>query len=227
MAGSTRVVLVMFSMGTQPPLTFTKRPPDATKLLVGETVTLHCQAYSGLVTPTISWSKTHGQLPQRHQVVPNGSLVMVVTSVSDSGTYMCTAKNAVSVITANTTLTVYGRMKTCSELRRAGFTTKTYTIDPDGASAFSLLCDMTDKGGVGVTVVSHDSEARTLVQGCDPEGCYSRNVTYNGVNKAQLVSLIGVSLKCEQFISTNATSHFFGSLTVISIPGGCPEMDRR
>ena len=133
----------------------------------------------------------------------NGSLVMKVTSVSDSGTYLCTARNAVSVITANTTLTAFGR-RTCSELRRAGFTkSKNYTIDPDGTrgvSSFSVICDMTDKGGVGVTVISHDSEARTLVNGYESPGSYSRDVKYNGVNNAQLVSLIGASLKCEQFI---------------------------
>ena len=186
-----------------PTLTFTRRPSDTTKLLVGETVTLHCQAYSGSVTPTISWSKIHGQLPRGHRVLNNGSLVMKVTSVSDSGTYLCTARNAVSVITANTTLTAFWR-RTCSELRRAGFTkSKNYTIDPDGTrgvSSFSVICDMTDKGGVGVTVISHDSEARTLVNGYESPGSYSRDVKYNGVSKAQLVSLIGASLKCEQFI---------------------------
>ena len=185
-----------------PPLMFTKRPPDTTKVSFGETVTLHCQAYSGSVTPTISWSKIHGQLPQGHRVLRSGSLVIKVTSVSDSGIYKCIARNVVSVITANTTIMAFAR--TCSDWRSAGFTSsKTYTIDPDGTrgvSAFSLFCDMTDKGGVGVTVISHDSEARTYVKGCHPRGCYSRNVRYNGVSKAQLVRLIGASLMCEQFI---------------------------
>ena len=59
---------------------------------------------------------------------------------------------------------------------------------------------MTNKSGVGVTVISHDSETRTLVKGCDPAGCYSRNVTYTGVSLAQLASLTRVSSHCEQFI---------------------------
>ena len=29
---------------------------------------------------------------------------------------------------------------------------------------FKVFCDMTDKGGIGVTVISHDSENRTLVK---------------------------------------------------------------
>ena len=78
-----------------------------------------------------------------------------------------------------------------------------YVIDPDGPGGlapFSVLCDMSDNSGVGVTVVGHDSEARTLVDGCDPPGCYSRDVKYNGASLAQLVSLTNVSSHCEQFI---------------------------
>ena len=65
---------------------------------------------------------------------------------------------------------------------------------------FTVYCDMSDKNGVGVTVISHDSERRTLVQGCEPPGCYSRNVRYNGASLSQLASLTSVSSHCEQFI---------------------------
>ena len=40
-------------------------------------------------------------------------------------------------------------------------------IDPDGfggLAPFTVYCDMTDNTGVGVTVISHDSETRTLVK---------------------------------------------------------------
>ena len=59
---------------------------------------------------------------------------------------------------------------------------------------------MSGKAGVGVTVISHDSETRTLVDGCEPRGCYSRDVTYTGASLAQLASLTRVSSHCEQFI---------------------------
>ena len=65
---------------------------------------------------------------------------------------------------------------------------------------FTVFCDMSDKAGVGVTVISHDSETRTLVDGCEPKGCYSRDVTYTGASLAQLASLTRVSSHCEQFI---------------------------
>ena len=63
---------------------------------------------------------------------------------------------------------------------------------------------MSDKGGVGVTVISHDSESRTHVNSvnppCSSPGCYSKDVTYTGVSTAQLAALTRVSLNCEQFI---------------------------
>ena len=70
---------------------------------------------------------------------------------------------------------------------------------------FSVYCDMSDKGGVGVTVISHESERRTYVAnipGCevDKPGCYSKDVTYSGVSTAKLAALTLISQNCEQFI---------------------------
>ena len=65
---------------------------------------------------------------------------------------------------------------------------------------FTVYCDMTDKNGVGVTVISHDSESRTHVKGCEGAGCYSSNIHYTGVSQFQLASLASVSSHCEQFI---------------------------
>ena len=62
---------------------------------------------------------------------------------------------------------------------------------------------MRDKGGVGVTVISHDSESRTHVgniPGCGGPGCYRKDVTYTGVSTAQLAAFPRVSQNCEQFI---------------------------
>jgi len=59
---------------------------------------------------------------------------------------------------------------------------------------------MTDKNGVGVTVISHDSENRTLVDGCEGKGCYSRDIQYTEASLVQLASLANVSTHCEQFI---------------------------
>ena len=78
-----------------------------------------------------------------------------------------------------------------------------YLIDPDGSgglAAFTVYCDMSDKNGVGVTVISHDSESRTLVDGYKYPGSYSRDIHYTGASLSQLASLTIVSPHCEQLI---------------------------
>ena len=76
-------------------------------------------------------------------------------------------------------------------------------IDPDGEGSlapFTIYCDMNDESGVGVTVISHDSERRTLVKGYEDPGSYSRDIHYTGASLSQLASLASISSHCEQFI---------------------------
>ena len=94
---------------------------------------------------------------------------------------------------------------TCTYIKycNPGAASALYDIDPDmkgGLAPFTVFCDMTDKGGVGVTVVSHDSEARERVTGYSGQGTYQRDVVYSGAGVPQLVSLTAVSVHCEQFI---------------------------
>ena len=65
---------------------------------------------------------------------------------------------------------------------------------------FKVYCNMTDKNGVGVTVVSHNSENRALVDGFSDPGSYSRDVTYHDTSFLQLAGLTTSSDQCEQFI---------------------------
>ena len=95
--------------------------------------------------------------------------------------------------------------KSCSQLKRMAPAAESgvYIIDPDGKEKlkpFKVTCNMTEKNGVGVTIISHDSESRTHVQGCEPAGCYSRNIQYTGTSLSQLAMLTRVSSHCEQFI---------------------------
>ena len=95
--------------------------------------------------------------------------------------------------------------KSGSHLKKLDPTIKngTYVIDPDGDGGvppFNVTCDMTDKNGVGVTVISHDSENRTLVDGFEDPGSYSREIQYTEASLLQLASLANVSTHCEQFI---------------------------
>ena len=68
-------------------------------------------------------------------------------------------------------------MSSCSDLKKGdpAAASRNYSIDPDGEGdqePFSVYCDMTDKTSVGVTVISHDSEKRSLVIGYEPSGNY-------------------------------------------------------
>ncbi|KAL9979560.1 hypothetical protein ACROYT_G017238 [Oculina patagonica] len=95
--------------------------------------------------------------------------------------------------------------KSCSDIKlhNPKAPSGSYVIDPDGeggVTPFTVDCDMTDKNNVGVTVISHDSEERTLVSGCEDSGCYMRDIQYIGANLIQLGNLTAVSTHCEQFI---------------------------
>ena len=65
---------------------------------------------------------------------------------------------------------------------------------------WSLYCDMTDKEVAQVTVISHDCQNRTLVDGFNDPRSYSRNVTCNETSFLQLASLTASSPHCVQFI---------------------------
>ena len=58
---------------------------------------------------------------------------------------------------------------------------------------------MTSKNGVGVTVIGHNSESRTLVSGYEGLGSYQRSIQYD-LPMEQIDAIIERSKKCEQFI---------------------------
>lgn len=79
-----------------------------------------------------------------------------------------------------------------------GTTSGNYVIDPDGVgplASFTAYCDMSDKNGVGLTVISHDSETRTYVTANSNKNNI-RNVHYSGASLSQLASLTRVSSHC-------------------------------
>ena len=59
---------------------------------------------------------------------------------------------------------------------------------------------MADTRGVGVTVISHDSEDTTYVNGFDLAGSYSRDVNYQNASLLQLE--IKTSLLCQASVSS-------------------------
>ena len=188
-------------------LQFILTPLNKVTVLESCKETLHCTAQGSI---EIVWKRVGKQMPQNHAVYSNGTLLLTNVSPNDAGSYTCIAKNALRSIEASSVVEVPKRKPTsCSDLRSScrEKTSGNFIIDPDekgGVVPFSVYCDMSDKGGVSVTVVSHDSESRTHVNsvspGCSSAGCYRKDVTYTGVSTAQLAALTGVSQNCEQFI---------------------------
>ena len=187
-------------------LQFTLTPPIKLVVPTFGNQMLNCQAQG---SNEISWKRSNKNLPQNHVIFPNGTLFLRQVTTNDAGTYTCVARNYQRTIMPSSTVEVLKPMS-CSRIKsgRSGSSSGNYIIDPDGkggVAPFSVYCDMSDKGGVGVTVISHDSERRTYVgdlPGCGyhKPGCYSKDVTYTGVSNAQLAALTRVSQNCEQFI---------------------------
>ena len=186
-------------------LAFTLTPPI--KFVVPQlgNLMLNCQAQGSI---EISWKRKKQNLPHNHVIFPNGTLFLTQVTTNDAGTYTCVAENYQRTIKASSFVEV-SKKTSCSSIKsgRSGSSSGYYVIDPDGkggVTPFSVYCDMSDKGAVGVTVISHDSESRTHVNsvspGCGSAGCYRKDVSYTGVSTAQLAALTQVSKNCEQFI---------------------------
>ena len=187
-------------------LAFILTPPLKVTVSQSRYLLLNCSAQGNT---EITWKRTGKRLPHDHVIYPNGNLLLKNVVTNDAGTYTCVAKNALRSVEATSVVEVLKTMKSCSSIKSAhsGSSSGNYIIDPDGkggVAPFSVYCDMSDKGRVGVTVISHNSESRTHVNnvspGCMKAGCYRKDVTYTGVSTAQLAALTGVSHNCEQFI---------------------------
>ncbi len=192
--------IVIFS-----PLRFKVRPPqEVTPSMFGSSVLVPCVTESDLRT-TITWTKDgKSSLPVESNVLQNGTLLIQNIKKTHEGSYTCRATNALTTIEAKVKLNSPVNAPSCSVIRKyVSSVSGDYVIDSDGAGGlapFTVYCDMSDKSGVGVTVVSHDSESRTHVYGYSSPGSYSRDIHYKGASLSQLASLTRVSSHCEQFI---------------------------
>ena len=190
-------------------LMFSMLPPlGPISINAGESLALPCTADSDLV-PIMGW---HMQYSQGVEIFPNNTLFIAFAEVSHEGLYVCTANNSFRALEKNVTLYVYA-LSSCRDIKNRQLlasksfpmdTSGFYFIDPDGGGTgeepFKVFCNMTMYNDNGVTVISHDSENSTLVDGYEEGGSYSRIVTYTGVNPTQIVTLVDISRRCFQFI---------------------------
>ena len=184
-------------------LKFITRPPSSVVVKADETLNLPCSASSDL-QPTISWVfDGNSSLPQGASIDASNYLIVLSANFNHGGNYTCSATNSLNSL--HTNVIVYVKYpETCSTVKaNISDVSGDYVIDPDGGQGevpFTVYCDMTGHGGVGVTVVSHDSENRTHVIGFDPPGSYRHDISYTGSSLSQIKSLTNVSTACQQFI---------------------------
>ena len=177
-----------------------------------ETLNLSCSVSSDL-EPTVSWMFNGiPSLPQGVAFDITNNLIIFSANFIHGGNYTCRATNSLSSLFAN--VFVYVKYpETCSNVKANIIDISgDYVLDPDGVQGeapFTVFCNMTDKGGVGVTVVSHDSENRTYVMGFEDPGSYSRDFQYIGSSLSQIRGLMKVSTICQQFIKYECKESVF------------------
>ena len=176
-------------------LRFKVRPPQEVTPVIGLSVHLPCVAESDL-KPTVVWTKDgKSSLPAESNVLQNGTLLIRNIKKSHEGSYTCRATNALTTLEASVKInSPLIAPSSCSLIRKyVSSVSGNYVIDPNGAGGlapFTVYCDMSDKNGVGVTVISHDNESRTYVDGYSSPGSYSRDIHYTGASISQVASLL-------------------------------------
>ena len=195
---SSSVLLRVYSA-----LKFVIKPPSNVTLIAYEAVILRCSASSDL-KPTILWTYNETfSLPSGAAVDSLNALMILSANISHSGTYTCNATDAFSSI--QTSVTVHVKYsETCTKVKASiSNVSGDYLIDPDGVlgeDPFPVYCNMTDKGGVGVTIVGHDMENRTQVIGYEKRGEYFVDIHYRSASISQLKAPTEASGNCQQFI---------------------------
>ena len=185
-------------------LRFLALPPKELSPRFASPLHLPCVAESELKT-TVTWLKDgKPSLPVDSQVLQNNTLVIASVKKAHDGLYTCRVNNVIKTIESRVKIKTVMPLFSCSVIKKyVSNSSGSYVIDLDGEGGlapFTVHCDMRDKNGVGVTVISHDSESRTEVDKFIDRGSYSRNIHYSGASFSQLATLTEVSSHCEQFI---------------------------
>ena len=225
---ATAQVMIFF------PLRFKVRPPQELTPVINNlrTLRLPCLAESDL-KPTLTWTKDgKHSLPVDSDVLRNGTLVLRNIKKSHGGSYTCRAANALKTIEAKVKINSPITTASCSEIRKyVSGASGNYVIDPDGEGGLAPLivfCDMTDKSGVGVTVIRHDSESRTYVHQVRGYGAQGTRVTFITQERVCLNWQVSPeSLYTVNSLSNTSVIIRYFFTTAIYMDGGCHVILRR
>ena len=171
-------------------------------------LTISCIYEHGVEPVVVKWFKDNKPLT-REMSLTRKNQVLTINNVNmkDAGQYKCVVQSKFSRLQSVTSVALL-RQKTCKDLRLAGvMKSGKYKIYPIDSKPVQVFCDMSSKSGVGVTVISHDSEARTKVDGIEAAGGYRGKITYE-ISKDTLKEIAKLSNKCEQFIKYECMGSF-------------------
>ena len=164
-------------------------------LYVGQALKISCPASAGAM-PLWKYNGTTS-LPQESLFETPDVLLFPSLRKNHVGHFSCSSGDSLAL---NVNLFVK-YPETCTTVKQyVCDVSGNYVIDPDGEEGeapFTVYCNMIDKGRVGVTAVSHDSENRTLITGLESPGSYSRDIRYTA-SLSQIQGLKAVSKKCQQ-----------------------------
>ena len=181
-------------------LIYITKPTWSVVLYVGQALKISCPASRGSEMMILWLYNGTTKLPQGALIETPDTLIIPSLGRDHGGNYSCVSGNSLQF---NTSVHVK-YPETCSSVKtNICDVSGDYVIDPDGEQGeapFTVYCNMTDKGGVGVTAVSHDSENRTHVNGFEAPGSYRRDIHYIGSSLSQLKGLTEASKNCQQFI---------------------------
>ncbi len=179
--------------------------PDTQRLVnINTNFKIHCLYIGGLPPIKVTWQKD-GKPLQDKAVVSQDFRTLEIKNAKkeDMGKYSCHVRSKMSSISLSVDVSPSNMyLPTCDSLKKYGVTKSDYyLINPSEdqfEKPFKVFCEM--GGQSGVTVVSHDSEARTKVDGYRYRGSYSKRVQYASVSDRQIKALTRISHQCEQFI---------------------------
>ena len=124
-------------------------------------------------------------------------LVIYNVKIGDSGTDKCRVSSKVSTIERETVLSILPT--SCKSIWESGERVSgNYLIYPtkDYARPARVECDMRRNG---LTIVSHDSERKIMVDGHEKPGQYSRKITYN-IPWGLVMAIVNRASWCKQYI---------------------------
>ena len=181
-------------------LSFLVKPTNFRFVLFGQKQLLSC-IYEGGVQPiTVTWRKNGNLVTNKTLLSKNNQVMEIKWYVRAEENYQCEIRSSISTIKHSTK--VQYLLRTCGEIKQSGQTASGYYsiyIKQNINQPVRVFCDMSSHNGVGVTVVSHDSEARTRVQGIEAHLGYIRRIKYE-LSSDLIKQISRLSDRCEQYI---------------------------